>query len=152
MLLCIPREQDILILTNFYRQNPQLNTGGFDSNLPELMVSICLDDKSLVGSISLFNITKESAEFGMSVFSRQYTSLVVPAATRFLFTAFKEIGFQKLYCKIFKANTRALTSALKAGFFIEKNDNPMVLSMTYEQFERRWGNKWDSKIQQNQKI
>lgn len=137
-MLAIPTQDEFEILTRYYEQNKnQVAAVEINPNLPEITAAILSNDGTLVGSISLYNIVvKHTAEFGISIFDKKGMWRMVPDTIAFLKKAF-ELPLEKIYCRIRKTNTKAIAAAIKGGFFIEKEDEPMILTMTHEQFEKR---------------
>lgn len=133
-----PTPQEYEILNQYYERNKdQIAAVEIDPTLRDITAVILLDDGTLVGSMSLYNIRPgDTAEFGVSIFDPRGIFKVIPDSIEFLGRSF-DLPLQKIYCRIHKSNVKALTTAINGGFFIEDNSDVVTLSMTREQFEKR---------------
>ncbi len=82
----------------------------------DLHLAIC-DDGEYLGTISLKNIDKISAEYAISLRRKAIGKGVAKCATELiLHKAFFELGLQKVYLNVFESNVRAIKFYKKMGF------------------------------------
>jgi RimJ/RimL family protein N-acetyltransferase len=96
-----------------------------------IRVGIRLDDNTLIGVMSLFNVNPLSrkAEFGLTVFKLNtfLYHAMYPEVRTFLEECFKRLDLNRIYVKIHSDNTRCLSSAKKMGFRYEGTEKQSLL-------------------------
>jgi RimJ/RimL family protein N-acetyltransferase len=110
-------------LTTFENHFDPMTRTEIYSRTPMIRVGIRLDDNTLIGVMSLFNVNPLSrkAEFGLTVFKLNtfLCRAMYKEVRQFLEECFNRLDLNRIYIKVHSDNARCLSSAEKMGFQYE---------------------------------
>ena len=97
--------------------------------LPCIRVGIRLDDNTLLGTMTLFNINPQShkAEFGMHILDSRGTLGAAREAKKFLKEAFERLNLNRIYIRVHYDNERCLSCVKRFGFRYEGTERQSLL-------------------------
>jgi hypothetical protein len=113
----------------FSSLNDPMTIGELCEYLPWIRVGIRLDDNTLVGSITLFNINgfSHKAEFGMHIIHPKGTLVAAKAAKQFIKEAFERLNLNRIYARVHHDNTQCLNCIERFGFKFEGTERQSLL-------------------------
>ena len=97
--------------------------------LPCIRVGIRLDDNTLLGTMTLFNINPQShkAEFGMHIIDSRGTLGAAAEARKFIKEAFERLDLNRIYIRVHHDNKRCLSCVKRFGFQFEGTEKQSLL-------------------------